>query len=101
MQYFGGRTETCLYDNIKTVVSGQDEQGKVIWNEQFSKFANHQGFILRRCRPYRARTKGKIESGVKYVRKNFWPRVQTFTDLYDLYDLNLQARVWMDKIANV
>lgn len=97
MQYFGGRTETCLYDNMKTVVTGQDAQGEVVWNERFAKFANHHGFILRRCRPYRARTKGKVESGVKYVRKNFWPRVQTFTDLHDL---NLQARTWMDKTAN-
>lgn len=98
MQYFGGRTETCLYDNMKTVVSGQDAQGEVMWNERFAKFANHHGFILRRCRPYRARTKGKVESGVKYVRKNFWPRVQTFTDLHDL---NVQVRVWLDQIANV
>lgn len=98
MQYFGGRTETCLYDNMKTVVTGQDAGGEVIWNERFAKFANHHGFILRRCRPYRARTKGKVESGVKYVRKNFWPRVKSFMDLHDL---NLQARIWMDGTANV
>lgn len=63
MQYFGGRTETCLYDNMKTVVAGQDAQGEVVWNERFAKFANHHGFILRRCRPYRARTKGNEKSG--------------------------------------
>lgn len=97
MQYFGGRTRTCLYDNMKTVVSGQDERGEVVWNERFAKFAQYHGFSLRRCRPYRARTKGKVESGVKYVRKNFWPRVRTFTDLHDL---NLQARMWMDQTAN-
>ncbi len=98
MAYFGGRTATILYDNMKTVVSGQDAQGDVVWNERFTQFANHHGFILRRCRPYRARTKGKVESGVKYVRKNFWPRVQTFTDLNDL---NNQARAWLDQTANV
>jgi transposase len=98
MQYFGGRTETCLYDNMKTVVTGQDAQGEVIWNERFAKFATHHGFILRRCRPYRARTKGKVENGVGYIRKNFWPRVRAFTDLHDL---NLQARIWMDTVANI
>jgi transposase len=98
MQYFGGRTETCLYDNMKTVVTGQDTQGEVVWNERFAKFASHHGFILRRCRPYRARTKGKVENGVGYIRKNFWPRVRSFTDLHDL---NVQARIWMDTIANV
>lgn len=70
MQYFGGRTQTCLYDNMKTVESGQYEQAEVVWNERFAKFANHHGFVMR-CRPYHTRTKGKFESGVKYVRENF------------------------------
>jgi transposase len=72
--------------------------GEVIWNERFAKFATHHGFILRRCRPYRARTKGKVENGVGYIRKNFWPRVRAFTDLHDL---NQQARIWMDTVANI
>lgn len=97
MTYFGGVTRTCLYDNMKTVVSGQDEQGEVIWNERFAKFATHHGFILRRCKPYRPRTKGKVENGVGYVRKNFWPRVQSFTGLHDL---NQQVRLWLDNVAN-
>ncbi|MCI3920429.1 IS21 family transposase [Paenibacillus sp. TRM 82003] len=98
MQYFGGRTETCLYDNMKTVVAGQDDRGEVVWNERFARFAAHHGFTLRRCKPYRARTKGKVENGVGYVRKNFWPRVREFTSLHDL---NIQARRWLDSVANV
>lgn len=98
MQYYGGITETCLYDNMKTVVVGQDEQGEAIWNERFASFAAHHGFIIRRCQPHRPRTKGKIENGVGYVRKNFWPRIREFTSLYDL---NLRAQVWMDTVANV
>jgi transposase len=97
MDYLGGITKTCLYDNMKTVVTGQDVQGEAIWNEQFAQFASHHGFTLRRCKPYRARTKGKVENGVGYVRKNFWPRVQAFTGLDDL---NKQARLWLDNIAN-
>ena len=38
---------------------------------------------LRLCRPYRAQTNGKVESGVKYVRNNFWPSAR-FTDDSDL-----------------
>jgi transposase len=37
----------------------------------FLDFARYWGFRPRLCRPYRAQTKGKIESGVKYVRRNF------------------------------
>jgi hypothetical protein len=97
MTYFGGVTRTCLYDNMKTVVIGQDEQGEVIWNQRFAQFATHHGFVLRRCKPYRPRTKGKVENGVGYVRKNFWPRVQSFTGLRDL---NEQVRLWLDTVAN-
>lgn len=98
MQFFGGRPEVILYDNMKTVVTGVDPEGHPIWNERFSRFAAHHGFLLRRCRPYRARTKGKVENGISYVRKNFWPRVRSFTSLHDL---NVQARRWMDQAANV
>lgn len=96
-EYFGGITQTCLYDNMKTVVAGHDEKGEVIWNERFARFAAHFGFALRRCQPYRARTKGKVENGVGYVRKNFWPRVRTFTGLQDL---NEQVRHWLETVAN-
>ncbi len=98
LAYFGGTTRTCLYDNMKTVVLGSDEKGEVIWNERFAAFAKHHQFSLRRCKPYRPQTKGKVESGVGYVKNNFWPRVRTFENLSDL---NQQARHWVDTIANI
>lgn len=49
------------------------------------------------CRPYRARTKGKVENGIKYVKGNFWPSAR-FTDLEDL---NRQVRAWVQNVANV
>ena len=48
------------------------------------------------CRPYRAQTKGKVESGVKYVRRNMWPSLR-FTDDADL---NRQGLEWCDAVAN-
>jgi hypothetical protein len=55
-------TLTCLYDNPRTLVLGRRES-KVLWHPLFEEFA-------RACQPYRARTKGKVESGVKYVKRN-------------------------------
>jgi hypothetical protein len=49
------------------------------------------------CRPYRAQTKGKVESGVKYVKRNFLPG-RTFRDLADF---NEQLRAWLADIADV
>lgn len=98
MKYFGGITETILYDNMKTVVTGADKKGEVIWNERFARFVKHHRFILNRCRPYRPRAKGKVENGLKYVKQNLWPRIRTFTSLAEL---NRKARDWMETYANV
>jgi transposase len=70
--WFGGITEEILYDNPKTVVLKRDWEGRVIaWHPQFWDFAQYYGFSPRLCRPYRAQTKGKVESGIKYVKRSF------------------------------
>lgn len=48
-----------------------DERGEVVWHPVFLDFTRYWGFQPRLCRTYRAQTKGKVESGVKYVRRNF------------------------------
>lgn len=67
--HFSGVPLSCLYDNPRTLVLGRAE-GKVLWHPVFEDFARHWGFNPRACQPYRAQTKGKIESGVKYVKRN-------------------------------
>jgi transposase len=69
--HFGGIAEHVLIDNPKALVTHHDPQTReVIFNERFLAFARYWGFIPRACAPYRARTKGKDESGVKYVKRN-------------------------------
>jgi transposase len=94
--YFGGHCAELLYDRMRTVILGTDD-GKPRWNATFDAFAQHWGFEPRVCRPYRAQTKGKVESGVKYVKRNFVPgRV-----FRDLDDFNAQLRQWSQEIADV
>jgi transposase len=69
LRHFGGVTLTCLYDNPRTLVLGRSEN-QVLWHPLFEDFARYYGFTPRACQPYRARTKGKVESGVKYVKRN-------------------------------
>ena len=78
------------------VTLGRDEEGRTEWNRRMLDFALRLGFELKLCQPYRAQTKGKVESGVKYVRGNLWPSVR-FTDDADL---NRQAVEWCDTVAN-
>lgn len=79
----GGVPREILYDRMKTVVLGTDERGETRWHPLLADFARHWGFTPRACRPYRPQTKGKVESGVGYVRKNFLCGRQA-SDLPDL-----------------
>jgi len=96
-RYFGGAPQVVLHDNLKTAVLDRSAEGHIHWNPRYLDFAGYYGFTPQACQPYRAQTKGKVESGVKYVRINFWPGLH-FTDLADL---NRQALVWLDRVANV
>jgi transposase len=67
--HFGGVPLTCLYDNPRTMVLGR-HGGKVLWHPVFEDFTRYYGFTPHACQPYRARTKGKVERGIKYVKRN-------------------------------
>ena len=94
--HFGGRCETVLYDNMRTVSAPAEGQPRKL-NATFAAFAAHWSFTPRLCKPYRAQTKGKVESGVKYVKRNFVPG-RTFQDLDDF---NAQLTAWQAEIADL
>lgn len=93
--HFGGRCEQLLYDRMRTVVLGADG-ARVRLNATFEAFARHWGFTPRLCQPYRAQTKGKVESGVKYLKRNFAPG-RLFRDLEDF---NAQLAAWQAEVAD-
>ena len=95
----GGIPEEILYDRMKTVWKGMDDRGEIVWNAVFWDFAQYWGFRPRLCRPYRAQTKGKVESGVKYVRRNFLCGLQG-REPSCLTDLNARLRAWVWEVAN-
>lgn len=83
-QWFGGLTREILYDNAKTMITLHNTQtGELLLNSSFKDFADYYGFEAHFCRPYRPQTKGKIESGVKYLKRNFLPgrRFKSLTHL--------------------
>ncbi|HEY4646715.1 MAG TPA: IS21 family transposase [Steroidobacteraceae bacterium] len=94
-EHFGGHTREHLYDRARTVCY-PDGEGKIVWNPTFKAFAEYWGFEPRLCRPYRARTKGKVESGVKYLKRNFL-RGRIFIDILDL---QTQLDLWNAEIAD-
>lgn len=91
-EFFGGWTQTILYDNMKQVRIARHR-----WNEQFLDFAGHYGFTPKTHQPYRPRTKGKVERAVDYVRDSF-----LLGRSFDgLDDLNARALHWLGTTANV
>lgn len=94
----GGVPEEILYDRMKTVWLDTDERGEIVWNPVFLDFARYWGFTPRLCRPYRAQAKGKVESGVKYVRRNFLCGLQG-REPGSLSGLNAQLRAWVWGVA--
>jgi len=69
--YFGGLPRTLLGDNARALVLGRDRAtGTVSFNPAYLAFCRDWDVQPRACAPYRARTKGKTEAGVKYVKRN-------------------------------
>src|SRR3990170_3742592 len=92
LEYFGGVPEEVLVDNQKSTVLTQSNTGHPRFNERFVDLAGHYGFTPRACRPYRARTKGKDERMVGYVKNNFFVRYRAFESWAHLNQL---AEQWL------
>ena len=72
-EYFGGVTQEVLCDNAKTIVIKRDAygEGEHQWHAQMRQLAKEYGFQLKACRPYRAKTKGKVERFNHYLKNSF------------------------------
>jgi transposase len=69
--HFGGLPRTVLGDNARPLVRARDRAtGTVIFHPAYLAFCRDWDVQPRACAPYRARTKGKTEAGVKYVKRN-------------------------------
>jgi transposase len=98
--YFGGVAHEVLFDQMRGVIVSDTRLelgGKLLENPEFLRYAAHWRFRIRACRPYRAKTKGKIERPVAYVRGNFVYGREFLGDA----DLAAQCQRWLDETANV
>lgn len=69
-RYFGGRTEEILFDNMKTIVDQvKSNFSDVVINSKAMQFSKDAGFKIVTCRPYRPRTKGKVETLAKIMNR--------------------------------
>jgi transposase len=74
-QHFGGVPVQVVVDNAKPTVlkhfrDPESGRHRVVWHPTYADFAAFYGFTPWAHWPYRPQTKGKTESGVKYVQRN-------------------------------
>jgi len=72
-RFFGGVPYSVLYDNLRTVTIGRDEHFKPVLQDEFADFSALYGFEVRCARPYRAKTKGKVERAISFIQTSFLP----------------------------
>ena len=104
--YFGGVPEHVLFDNTKAVVIERDAYGPGLhrWNDELKALAESCGFTPRLCRPYHAKTKGKVERFNSYLKGSFVVPLAATIEAGGLRLsvelLNAHVRRWLDAIAN-
>jgi transposase len=95
-EFFGGVPAKVVIDNLKAAIT------KACWRDpavqrSYADFAQEYGFIISPCPPNEPKKKGIVESGVKYVKRNFLP----LKEFRSLADANRQALQWNRITASV
>jgi transposase len=106
-EWFEGVPRRVLYDNMKTVILSRHTYGPGLHRFQpaFLDFARHYGFLPQVCQPYRAKTKGKVERFIGYLRYSFYvplmARLRATGLQLDTETANAEVRRWLNEVANV
>lgn len=94
-RYFGGVPQECVFDQTRLVVIHEIFR-ELELNQRFHQYATAAGFYIRVCEGYDPESKGKVESGVKYVKQNGLYG-ETFSDWKHL---ETYVADWLDTVAN-
>lgn len=96
LEYFGGVPRRVVPDNLKAAVVKALVHDAVL-GEAYRQMALHYGFLISPTRPYTPRHKGKVESGVHYVQRNF----MAGQEFADIQCANQQLKNWIREVAGV
>jgi transposase len=105
-EWFEGVPQRVLYDNMKTVILSRHTYGPGLHRFQpgFLDFARHYGFLPQVCQPYRAKTKGKVERFIHFLRYSFYvplaTRLRAAGLVLDVDTANIEVRRWLRSVAD-
>lgn len=94
---FGAVPKKIMVDNLKSAVLKRTVGKDPVFNPKYFDFANHYGFTIAPCAVGKGNEKGRVESGVGYVKKNLLAGLE----ISDFSTLGPAAIEWLDTVANV
>ena len=89
-EWFNGVVGTVTIDNPKCAITRACSRDPQV-QRAYGEYAEGYGFKIDACPPREPKKKGRVESGVKYIKRNFLP-LRTFRDLTDA---NRQLQHWV------
>jgi len=89
-EWFNGVPTKVIIDNPKCAITRACYHDPAV-QRSYAEFAEGYGFLISPCPPRDPKKKGIVESGVKYVKKNFLP----LRELRDFLDANHQLADWV------
>lgn len=104
--YFGGVPQEALFDNAGAIITERDAfgEGQHRWHPALAALADTYGFRPRVCRPYRAKTKGKVERFNGYLKGSFvTPLAATLKSaglVLDVTTANAHIGCWLEEVAH-
>jgi transposase len=96
-QFFGAVPRKVMVDNLKSAVLQRIVGQAPVFNPRYLDFAHHYGFTIVPCAVGKGNEKGRVESGVGYVKKNLLSGL----DIADFKIIKPIADHWLDTVANV
>jgi transposase len=103
---FGDVPLQVLYDNMRTVAQERNAYGRGLhrFHPGLNDLAHHYTFMPKLCRPYRPKTKGKVERSIGYIRRSFFvpllSRYRQLSQPLTLDGLNVEFARWLAVTAN-
>lgn len=94
-RYFGGIPKSVKIDNLKAAILEANFY-EPVYQQLYKQFADYYGFQSIPCRIYQPNDKGKVESGIKYVKINFFAGRQ----FKNGDDVDKQLSNWLEKANN-
>ncbi len=91
--YFTGVPRVVKLDNLKAGIL-KAEFYEPIFQKDYKRLSDHYNFLLSPCRVYQPQEKGKVESGIKYVKNNFFAG----REFSNYADMSKQLVEWLERV---